>query len=171
MNRDFKKIKPVKIDKNLIQLVGKDWMLITAGELSSYNTMTASWGQMGVLWNLPVAICYIRPQRFTFEFVEKADYYTLSFFENKYRKALNFCGSKSGRDFDKAKETGLSAFETELGNISFAEASLILECKKLYADDIKENKFIQRDLAGKHYPQKDFHRFYIGEICETWIKK
>lgn len=171
MNDNFKKIKSEEIDQNLFKLIGKDWMLITAGKLSSYNTMTASWGQMGVLWNLPVAICFIRPQRFTFEFIEKSNYYTLTFFKEEYRKALNFCGAHSGRDFDKAKETGLTAFETEQNNVSFDQASLILECKKIYADDINENKFISNSLAAKHYPKKDFHRFYIGEIQGVWVRK
>lgn len=171
MNDSFKKIKPEEIEQNIIKLIGNDWMLITAGNLRSYNTMTASWGQMGVLWNLPVAICFIRPQRYTFEFVERSDYYTLSFFTEDYRKALNFCGANSGRDFDKANETGLSAFETELKNVSFEQASLVLECKKIYADDINENKFIQENLVRKHYPKKDFHRFYIGEIKEAWVRK
>ena len=171
MNNKFENIKPEHIEQNVFKLIGKDWMLISAGNMDSYNTMTASWGQMGVLWNLPVALCFIRPQRYTFEFAERSDYYTLTFFEEKYRKALNFCGTKSGRDYDKAKETGLTPLETDLKNVSFQEASLILECKKIYVDYIKENKFIEEKLIGKNYPKKDFHRFYIGEIKQAWIRK
>ena len=95
MNEEFTRISAEEIDQNIIKLIGKDWMLITAGGMDSYNTMTASWGQMGVLWNLPVAICFIRPQRYTYAFTEKEEYYTLTFFEKEYRPALNFCGSKS----------------------------------------------------------------------------
>jgi len=167
---DFRKIAAEEIDKNSIKLIGKDWMLITAGSLDSYNTMTASWGQFGVLWNLPVAICFIRPQRYTYEFVEQSEYYTLTFFEKEYRSALNFCGSKSGRDYDKAKETGLSPMKTDFNNVSFQEAKLIMECKKIYSDDIKEDGFIAKNLVNKNYPTKDFHRFYIGEIKNVWIK-
>src|SRR6056297_324178 len=131
MNKEFQKITPEKIQDNVFTSIGKDWMLITAGDLESWNTMTASWGTMGVLWNLPVAVCFIRPQRYTYEFAEKSKYFTLSFFENKYKDILNFCGSRSGRDFDKAAETGLKVFSTESGNIGFEQARLILECKKI----------------------------------------
>ena len=146
-------------------------MLITAGSLENWNTMTASWGQLGVLWNLPVAICYIRPHRYTFDFAEKSDYYTLSFFEEKYRPVLQFCGSKSGRDYDKAKETGITPISTDLQNVCFSEARLVLECKKLYSDDLKPEGFIDHMLVKKNYPKSDFHRFYIGEIVNALEKK
>ncbi len=171
MNTAFKTTSPEEISGNVFNMIGNEWMLITAGEPASFNTMTASWGGLGVLWNLPVAICYIRPQRYTFEFAEKADYYTLSFFTREYRKILNFCGSKSGRDYDKIKETGLEPFVTEKGNIGFAQARLILECRKLYSDDLKEGRFIDPRIIRKNYPQHDFHRFYIGEVSRVLEKK
>ena len=171
MIQNFRKLNPEEIQENAFRLIGKDWMLISAGSINSWNTMTASWGQMGILWNLPVALAYIRPQRYTFEFVEKSEYFTLSFFAEEYRSILNFCGSKSGRDYDKAKETGLKAFETENKNIGFSQAKLILECKKLYADNLDSEKFLQKDLISRNYPKKDFHRFYIGHIENAWVRK
>ena len=145
-------------------------MLITAGNEESFNTMTASWGTMGILWHLPIAICYIRPQRYTYIFAERSNYYTLSFFTDEHRKKLQFCGTKSGREYDKIKETGLTPLITSKGNIAFEEARMILECKKLYSDDIKPEHFIIRDLIPKNYPRKDFHRFYIGEITSVLIR-
>jgi len=168
--QDFTAIKPTEITDNVFKLLDKDWMLVTAGTLEHYNTMTASWGHMGIMWNLPVAIAWIRPQRYTFEFTEQYSHFTLSFFSKEYRKALQFCGSKSGRDYDKAAETGLTPVATEGGHVFFEEARLVMECRKLYADDLKEGNFIVPELASKHYPTKDFHRFYMGEIERSFVR-
>lgn len=170
MKNLFQNINPDDIPDNVFKAIGKDWMLISAGHEKSWNTMTASWGTLGILWNLPIAICFIRPQRYTFEFAERSDYYTLSFFEDNDRKILNFCGTKSGRDHDKAAETGLKVFSTELGNIGFEQARLILECKKIYADDINPDNFILKELINKNYPSRDFHRFYIGQVESVLIR-
>jgi flavin reductase (DIM6/NTAB) family NADH-FMN oxidoreductase RutF len=165
--KEFTPISPEAITDNVFKLLDKDWMLITAGGPDHYNTMTASWGHMGIMWNLPVAIAWIRPQRYTFKFAEKYEHFTLSFFTEEYRKALQFCGSKSGRDYDKAAETGLTPVATINGNVFFQEARLAMECRKLYSDDLKGPKFHVPELAGKHYPSRDFHRFYMGEIIRV----
>ncbi len=167
MEPSFKIISPRQISDNPFRLIGDDWMLITAGSMDSYNMMTASWGGLGILWNVPVATCYIRPHRHTFLFAERNEYFTLSFFEEKYRDTLNFCGTRSGRDYDKTQETGLAPFSTDRQNIGFKQARLILECKKLYADDIRQENFLSTALIGKNYPKKDFHRFYLGEIVNV----
>ena len=168
--QDFTPINPEAINDNTFKLLDKDWMLVTAGTLEHYNTMTASWGHMGIMWNLPVAIAWIRPQRYTFEFAEKYSHFTLSFFTEEYRKALQFCGTKSGRDYDKAAETGLTPVATDKGNVFFQEARLVMECQKLYSDDLKGEKFIVPELASKHYPTKDFHRFYMGKIEKVFTR-
>ena len=102
----MRKIDPKTLDKNIFSAIGDQWMLITAGTADRCNTMTASWGGLGVIWNAPSATCYIRPQRYTKEFVDREDYFTLSFFGEEHRKALQLCGSKSGREVDKVKECG-----------------------------------------------------------------
>ena len=132
--------------------------------------MTASWGGLGWLWEKPISFIFIRPQRYTLEFTEREAWYTVSFFSEKYREALRLCGTKSGRDTDKTAESGLSPFETENGNVAFQEARIILECKKLFATDIRENDFIVKELIQKIYPTKDFHKMYFGEIVNIWIK-
>ncbi len=170
MKNDFRHILPEKVHDNVFKMIGDDWMLITAGEEGNFNTMTASWGSMGVLWNLPVGICFIRPQRYTFGFAERSAYYTLSFFGEEHREILKFCGAKSGRDFDKIKETGLRPFTTDLGNIGYDQARLILECRKLYAGDLKEDDFVIRELVNKNYRKRDFHRFYIGEVVDVLVR-
>ena len=118
----MKKIAPKDIDKNVIKLIGQDWMLVTAGDQEKFNMMTASWGSMGYLWNKPVVMVFVRPQRYTFEFTEKKDEFTLSFFDEKYRHALNVCGSVSGRDVNKVQESGLTPYFTEAGNPSCSHA-------------------------------------------------
>jgi len=168
MNHNFTKLDPRKINDNVFKAIGDDWMLITAGTTGSFNTMTASWGTMGILWNLPIAVCFIRPQRYTYLFTERSEYYTLSFFESRHKDILRFCGSKSGRDCDKIKQTGLRPFSTGLGNVSFEQARLIFECRKLYADDLKPDHFIIKELINRNYPKKDFHRFYIGEVLNVF---
>ena len=107
MNK-FIEIDPQELTDNVFKLIGRDWMLITAGDERRCNTMTASWGGLGVQWNANVAVSFVRPSRYTYEFLEKGKYYTLSFFDSGYRRALQLCGSKSGRDTDKIKEAELT---------------------------------------------------------------
>jgi flavin reductase (DIM6/NTAB) family NADH-FMN oxidoreductase RutF len=139
-------------------------MLVTAGKIDHFNTMTASWGTTGILWNKPIAVCFIRPHRYTFEFAEKYELFTLSFFDPLHRGALNYCGAHSGRNVDKMAGTGLTPIATPNGNITYEQSRLVIECKKLYADYLKEQNFIEKSLITRNYPQKDFHRFFIGEI-------
>lgn len=167
---EFKTISPFDITDNVFKLLDRDWMLVTAGTMDDFNTMTASWGHMGILWNLPVAIAYIRPQRYTYQFANRYEDYTLSFFPETCRSALQFCGSRSGRDTDKIAVTGLTPVSTKRGNVMFQEARLVLECRKIYQDDLKKKNFLLPEVALKNYPKDDFHRFYMGEIVSVIIK-
>lgn len=156
---------------NPFELIGRDWFLITSGtSVSDYNTMTASWGQMGIMWGKPVFTCGIRHNRYTFEFSEKNDLMTFSFFDSeKYRPMFNFCGSKSGRDFDKAKETGITPVSLD-GTVSFEEARLVLVCRKLYAQDLDTEKFTDKSLV-KFYENDPVHRLYTTEIVAVYENK
>jgi len=165
--KNFTNIAPTDITDNVFKMLDKDWMLVTSGSISKFNMMTASWGHMGIMWNLPIAIAWIRPQRYTYRFANRCNGYTLSFFTEEYRKALQICGTKSGRDCDKVAETGLTPMETERGNVIFQEARLVLECRKVYVDDLRRQKFVLPRIAQKHYPEGDFHRFYMGEIMNV----
>ena len=162
----FKSIQPEDLKDNPFNLISDEWMLITAGNMQSFNTMTASWGALGHLWNRNIATVFIRPTRHTFQFAEKHDYFTICFFEEKYREILNICGSTSGKDTDKIKASGLIPLETELGNIYYEQARLVLECKKIYHEDINPDLFLDKSIQ-RMYPQKDYHRMYIGEIIQT----
>jgi flavin reductase (DIM6/NTAB) family NADH-FMN oxidoreductase RutF len=162
-------IPVTKISDNLFKAIGDDWMLITAGTKDRFNTMTASWGACGILWSMPVAICFIRPQRYTYQFMEKSNYYTLSFFREEYREILQFCGSYSGKEVDKIASTGLKPLLTKTGSVYFEQARLMLECKKLYADRINPGRFIIPEIKDTVYPGRDYHKFYIGEIISCLL--
>ena len=153
--------------------IGSDWMLISAGDVDkdkgNWNTMTASWGGLGVLWGKNVAFIFIRPSRRTFGYANDAKVFTLSFFHESHRAALNLCGEKSGRDTDKALAAGLTPiffgdeFDGQGSALSFKEAKEIIICKKFYAQDIDPALFLDGSIE-KHYNGKDYHRMYIGEI-------
>jgi flavin reductase (DIM6/NTAB) family NADH-FMN oxidoreductase RutF len=169
---NFSKIDVFSIKENIFDMLQDEWMLVTAGNRESYNTMTASWGGFGILWRKPIAIIFVRPQRYTFEFTEDNEFFTLSFFgHGNYRKALSFCGSKSGRDFDKAQETGLTPVLTSMGGVAFQEARLVFECKKIYADNIKPEFMLDSSIDSSIYPEQDYHRFYFGEIIGCYEHK
>ncbi len=170
MEKKFEKIDPEKLQENVINLIANDWMLISSGNKEKFNMMTASWGTIGNLWNKPVAIIYVRPQRYTHEFLEQNEYFTLTFFPEEYKKALEICGSISGKDHDKVKESGLTPYFREENLPAFEEARIIIECRKIYSDEIKPEKFVNKDIDSKIYPQKDYHTMYIGEILNVWIE-
>jgi flavin reductase (DIM6/NTAB) family NADH-FMN oxidoreductase RutF len=169
ISKTFTKIDPASLNKNFIKTIGDEWMLIAAGTQLKFNTMTASWGTMGVLWNKPIAICFIRPVRYTYSFVNESEFFTLSFFTENERSILSFCGSRSGRNVDKISETGLIPLLTANRAIGFMQSRLCIECRKIYADDLNPDKFLVPEIET-NYPKKDYHRFYIGEIINVYIK-
>lgn len=168
-NAAFKQIQPEQLQGNVFDEIGKKWMLITAGNQAHFNTMTASWGAMGVMWNKPVAIVFVRPQRYTKEFIDREEIFTCSFFNESERDALNFCGKYSGRDRDKVKETGLTPVFGQQGGVYFAQAQQVLVCRKLYAGVIRPEEFIVPDLL-KNYTAGDYHCVYFGEILDALRK-
>lgn len=168
--KEFENVSPEAVTDNYIRLIGKDWMLITAGDQERFNTMTASWGGVGFLWNKPVVFVFVRPQRYTYGFMEEREEFTLSFFSEEYRKALQICGTLSGREVNKAEKAGLIPWVTDSGNMTFREARLVLECKKLFADFIDPEAFLDRELLQKWYPEKDYHKMYVAEIIKAWKK-
>jgi flavin reductase (DIM6/NTAB) family NADH-FMN oxidoreductase RutF len=161
-------IDPYNLNESVFRLLDKDWMLITAGKTDRFNMMTASWGGFGILWNQPVSYIFVRPTRYTYKFIEENESFTLNFFGPGYRKILNFCGSRSGREVDKINMPGLTPVESDTGSIYFSEARIVMECRKIYFHDIKSENFIDLKIES-HYPKKDYHRMYIGKIENIWI--
>ena len=161
--KSHREIAPQDLRENPFKLIGTDWMLITAGTQESFNTMTASWGGLGVLWDKEVAFVFVRPTRHTFGFMEKSPVFTLSFFAEEYRPKLEFCGTHSGRDVNKVAKTGLTPAFGEADEIYFSEARLVLVCRKLHAQNLDPACFLDPKIA-EFYAHRDYHRLYIGEI-------
>ncbi|MEO0237472.1 MAG: flavin reductase [candidate division WOR-3 bacterium] len=168
-NEKFKKIDPKEFKNNIFKLWDDEWVLITAGNKEKFNCMTASWGGFGILWNKPVAFIFIRPTRYTYQFVEKNNYFTLSSFYKKDKKVLSFCGKYSGREHDKIKETGLKPIFLKENIIFYEQMKIGIVCEKLYFNDLKEKNFLNKSLLD-NYPKKDFHRLYVGEIKNIYIR-
>ena len=156
--------------EDTINLIDKQWMLVTAGTPEKYNTMTASWGALGCLWNKPVAIIFIRPERYTHDFIEKGGRVSLSFFDEQYRDALKLCGSRSGRDCDKVAEAGLTAQVLENGTMVFDQARLTLDCRQLFKTEMTEADFLDKSLLDKFYGEKGgFHTVYVLDIEKVYV--
>ncbi len=166
----MREISVSELNLNPYEKIGKAWMLCTAGTEGSYNTMTCSWGHLGCLWNLPTAVCYVRPQRYTKEFIDREEKYTLCFFPEAYKKALGYLGSHSGRDGDKVAEAGLTPVHAD-GYTYFAEASLVLICRTLYQAPLKGEFFRDEAVMDKNYPNRDFHDLYIGHIEKVLVSE
>lgn len=174
-NAQYDLIAAKDLPDNVIQLIGDEWMLVTSGVQNDYNTMTASWGGMGYIWNRPASFIFIRDTRYTYQFLEREEGFTLSFFTEDYRGALKICGTKSGRDTDKVKEAGLTPIVTPSGLVSFAEARMIVECKKMFEQELNtdhlippyKDEIIKESYAG----EPSMHQMFISEITNVWIKK
>lgn len=157
-----------ELNGNVFEMIGDQWMLITAKKDGKINTMTASWGAMGIMWGKNVATAYIRPQRYTKEFVDSSDVFTLSFFGGEQKKAMGHLGSVSGRtEPDKIDRAGLHVTEIE-GYPTFEEATLTLVCKKLYVQEMRPECFLGTEEIERWYPDKDFHYMYMAEIVKAF---
>ncbi|MBU1698748.1 MAG: flavin reductase [Candidatus Eisenbacteria bacterium] len=147
-------------------LWGRQSMLLTSGDFKKrdFNTMTVGWGSFGTMWQLPFAQAVVRPTRHTFEFMERHNSFTLCAFPREYREKLTLLGTKSGRDGDKIAEAGLTPIPSKtIDAPGFEEAELIIECRKIYWDDMQPDRFLHPSTES-HYPAKDYHRIYFGEI-------
>lgn len=159
----MKEISYNEFNENVFNIIGKDWLLITAEKENKINTMTASWGGLGVLWNKKVAYIFIRPQRYTKEFVDLSERLSINVLPNEYRKELQYLGTVSGRDEDKIAKANLTVNKYE--NVPyFEEGRLTLICKKLYAQALNEDDFIDKRIIDDCYPKKDYHIMYVVEI-------
>lgn len=165
----FKEISPRELKVNPCRAIGEQWMLITAGDSTKANTMTASWGGLGVLWNKDVATCYIRPQRYTREFLDAQSCFSLSFLPPHLRDKLSYCGIVSGRKEDKIAKSGLTLVH-QWESPCFEEAQIVLICKKLYVGEIDPDRIIAPDIDKTFYADRDYHLIYIGEIVHALIK-
>ena len=165
----FRTTDPKQLSFNSFSAIGDQWMLITAGDKEKANTMTASWGGTGVLWNKNVVTCYVRPQRFTREFIDNNEFFSVSFLPEEYRKQLVYCGRVSGRNEDKIAGSGLTLCHDRQAPY-FEEADTVFICKKLYVGELKPEGIVYPADDAANYPEKDYHIVYIGEITEALTK-
>ena len=159
----------IAVDQFLVSahtLWSNQWLLLACGDFAKnhFNAMTVGWGSFGTMWKKPFVQVVVRPTRYTFEFMEQYETFTLCAFPQAYQKALQLTGSKSGRDGDKIKEAGLTPMAaTQVAAPGFAEAELMVECRKMYWDDLNPAQFLDPGIES-NYPLKDYHRVYFGEI-------
>ena len=153
----------MKFTTDILSLFDKGWALVTAGDLDCFNTMTISWGAMGTLWNKPTCTVYVKPVRYTHEFIDANDYFTVSFFDEKYRDALALLGTKSGRDSDKVEESGLTPVRIGENLVGYVQAAHTLVCRKIYRQDM-DTAFMPEAERERHYLTEAPHTMYIGEI-------
>lgn len=165
MNK-FIEIEPTKLNQNTFQTIGKDWMLITAGNNTKHNTMTASWGGLGIMYGKNVAYVVVRPQRYTREFIDQEDTFSLSFLNKDHRNVLNYLGSVSGRDEDKIAKSGL-IIDFSDATPYFKEATTVLICKKMVRQPLDESSLLLEHLDKTFYADKDYHILYIAEITKA----
>ena len=168
--KTFQKININDLKFSPDSLLSRGWFIVSAGDSTNFNEMTISWGAFGTVWALPTVTIYIRNTRYTYQFLENNKYFTLCAFGEEYREKLEFIGTKSGRDIDKVAATGLTPRFTALGTPYFEEAWLVIECEKIYWNDIdRKNLFAE---AQKMYTDpKETHRMYIGGIVNVWEKR
>ncbi|MEO1784186.1 hypothetical protein V4762_03810 [Thermodesulfobium sp. 4217-1] len=163
MNK-FQLVDPDLFDFSPFRIIGKDWMLITAEKEGKINSMTASWGGLGVIWGKNSAFIFVRKTRYTKEFIDGSDSFSLSFFDHeKYKKSLSYMGSVSGRNEDKISKSGLTIGHYE-GIPYYDEASKVLICKKACCQPISPENFTSKKIDDQWYKDKDYHDLYIGEI-------
>jgi len=166
---EFKEITPIQLEENPFHMIGKEWMLVTAEKDGKVNTMTASWGGLGIMWGKNVAFVVIRPQRYTKEFIDSTETFSLSFYDETFRKVLAYLGRVSGRDEDKVTKSGFTVAHVN-ATPYFEEAKTVLVCKKLFAQPFEESSFFDSSIPSEIYPDTDYHTLYIAEISQILVK-
>lgn len=169
-DKAWQEITPRDIEGNPVKMFADEWFELAAGKEGDMNLMTIAWGTFGELWSRPVIIVYVSTSRYTYQFMEKNDYFTVTHFPASMRNALQYLGSASGRDEDKVKGAGLNTEFTALGNPIFAEADLAIECKKIYADQFKADLMPLERRQWHEETGTGIHVMYIGEIVNVWKK-
>ena len=174
----FHSIKPAGLTENIFDLIGKDWFLMSAEKEGRVNPMTVAWATMGILWQKPVVMCAVRPERFTREFLDAAEGFSLTVFDNSYRKMRGYCGTVSGRDQDKVEKAGLTV--AHAGDVPyFEECRMALVCRKLCVTPLKEEDFLgdeaftQKWYGGENHADGTgggYHLLYIAEITDILVK-
>lgn len=164
----MKKVDPRSLEFNPFSKIQDQWALLGAGTMDKFNMMTVNWGGLGVIWFQDVCTVYVRESRYTKEFMDHNELFTLTFLKDGYQDALKLCGAKSGRDMDKMNDSGLTPIPLE-GAVGFEEAELTFVCRKLYRGEMSKENFIYEETLQRAYPDGDYHTMYIGEIVAAYV--
>lgn len=171
----FRQIEPAEIDESVFKLVGEDFTVITSGGISDYNSMVASWGGWGILFNNPVTWCFLRANRYTLEYIKANGTYTMCYFDDPYKEDIMIFGAKSGRDTDKMEEHPMLAVATPGGGVAYKEAKLIIECRITGLTTVSPDDFYTAEgrefIEGGFAEAQDFHKLVFGDITSVWVKK
>ena len=166
----LQKVDPRSLAFNPFSKIHEQWALLGAGTMDKFNMMTVSWGGLGVVWFKDVCTVYVRESRYTKEFMDKNEMFTLTFLKAGNEDALKLCGAKSGRDMDKMKDSGLTPIPLE-GTVGFEEAELTFVCRKLYYGELSKENFMYEETLQRAYPDGDYHTMYVGEIVAAYAEK
>lgn len=166
----FKEENISEMQFKISDVVNNMGTLITAGNLKDHNTMTATWGGIGQLWDSPVATLYVRPQRYTREFLDREKFFTTSFFSDQFKDILKFCGTNSGRNVNKDEKTGLTP-KIFGESVAYEEAELVFVCEKQYRNMMEPENILDEKIIKTFYDEQDFHIVYIGKIVQTFLKQ
>ena len=166
----FKKCTINDLKESFSNLIGEKYALITVFDKNNLNMMTASWGSMGIMWNKNVVNVVVRPSRYTYDFLMNNEYFTLNFLQDGNADVYKLCGSKSGRDCDKVKASGLIPIEIESSKFAFDKSEYVFVCKKLYAQPMRKEYFVSSEYGDKTYPNDDVHTMFIAELEEIYVQ-
>jgi len=164
----MKDINPLEISLRIFDEIGQNAFLLTSGILEHHNSMTVGWASLGYLWRKPMAFVYVRPQRYTYEFMEKYNFFSINFFDPNYSDVLHLFGTKSGREIDKMHPQKITPVDFEHKAVYYHEAKCVFICRKVYYEDLKPENFVDKSFL-KNYPLHDFHRIYYGEIEKAFV--
>ena len=171
----FKKVQPAELTDNVFKLVGEDYTVITSGEGEKYNSMTASYGGWGRLFEEPVTWCFLRANRYTLELMKESKTYTMTYFADEYKDQVMYFGSVSGRDSEKMKNHKLTPVQTPDGTPAYKEAKLIVECKLMEVTTVNPADFYMekgKSFVEEAYAEaKDYHKLVFGQITNVWVRK
>ena len=156
---------PALLNENFIHAFPKRMALVTTGTPEHYNTMTIGWGLVGFSWGKPLVEVQVRPSRYTHDFMEREELFTVCFFAPDKAEALMLCGTESGRDIDKAAKAGLTPLPIS-GTVAFEEATSIYVCKKIYQIELTAGRFFDKEAEAKYFAEGDYHTIYYGDLLE-----
>ena len=166
----MREIAVTELSVDVVNLWMNQWLLLTAGTIDDCNMMTVAWGSIGCMWSKPFAQIVLRPQRYTRKYIEQSDSFTLCAFPEKYHKDLQTLGTLSGRNGNKLAKTGLTLKASKrVAAPSYNEAKFILECRKIYYQDMDPRGFVDKTIQD-NYAAKDYHRIYFGEILSAYCE-